>query len=231
MTGWAAVAVAAGMMAWAVRGRSSAFFAPSIYRGDPSRRTVALTFDDGPSEGTPAILEILDRHQVKATFFQCGANVLRLPAIARQVASAGHEIGNHSHTHSPMYLKPANFVMQEFGRAQNAILEVTGVRPAFLRAPYGARWFGFAEAQRQLHLTGVMWTVLGRDWKRSGDEVAETILRRTVNGAILCLHDGRELQRSPGIAATIEAVRLVVPALRDQGYQFETLTQLICPKN
>jgi peptidoglycan/xylan/chitin deacetylase (PgdA/CDA1 family) len=231
MTGWAAVAVAAGMMAWAVRGRSSAFFGPSIYRGDPSRRAVALTFDDGPSEGTPAILEILDRHQVKATFFQCGANVLRLPAIARQVASAGHEIGNHSHTHSPMYLKPANFVLQEFGRAQNAILEVTGVRPAFLRAPYGARWFGFAEAQRQLHLTGVMWTVLGRDWKRSGDEVAETILRRTVNGAILCLHDGRELQRSPGIAATIEAVRLVVPALRDQGYQFETLTQLICPKN
>jgi peptidoglycan/xylan/chitin deacetylase (PgdA/CDA1 family) len=219
------------MMAWAVRGRSSAFFAPSIYRGDPSRRTVALTFDDGPSEGTPAILEILDRHQVKATFFQCGANVLRLPAIARQVASAGHEIGNHSHTHSPMYLKPANSILQEFGRAQNAILEVTGVRPAFLRAPYGARWFGFAEAQRQLHLTGVMWTVLGRDWKRSGDEVAETILRRTVNGAILCLHDGRELQRSPGIAATIEAVRLVVPALRDQGYQFETLTQLICPKN
>jgi peptidoglycan/xylan/chitin deacetylase (PgdA/CDA1 family) len=231
MTGWAAVAVAAGMMAWAVRGRSSAFFAPSIYRGDPSRRTVALTFDDGPSEGTPAILEILDRHQVKATFFQCGANVLRLPAIARQVASAGHEIGNHSHTHSPMYLKPANSILQEFGRAQNAILEVTGVRPAFLRAPYGARWFGFAEAQRQLHLTGVMWTVLGRDWKRSGDEVAETILRRTVNGAILCLHDGRELQRSPGIAATIEAVRLVVPALRDQGCQFETLTQLICPKN
>jgi peptidoglycan/xylan/chitin deacetylase (PgdA/CDA1 family) len=219
------------MMAWAVRGRSSAFFAPSIYRGDPSRRTVALTFDDGPSEGTPAILEILDRHQVKATFFQCGANVLRLPAIARQVASAGHEIGNHSHTHSPMYLKPANSILQEFGRAQNAILEVTGVRPAFLRAPYGARWFGFAEAQRQLHLTGVMWTVLGRDWKRSGDEVAETILRRTVNGAILCLHDGRELQRSPGIAATIEAVRLVVPALRDQGCQFETLTQLICPKN
>jgi peptidoglycan/xylan/chitin deacetylase (PgdA/CDA1 family) len=219
------------MMAWAVRGRSSAFFGPSIYRGDPSRRAVALTFDDGPSEGTPAILEILDRHQVKATFFQCGANVLRLPAIARQVASAGHEIGNHSHTHSPMYLKPANFVLQEFGRAQNAILEVTGVRPAFLRAPYGARWFGFAEAQRQLHLTGVMWTVLGRDWKRSGDEVAETILRRTVNGAILCLHDGRELQRSPGIAATIEAVRLVVPALRDQGCQFETLTQLICPKN
>jgi peptidoglycan/xylan/chitin deacetylase (PgdA/CDA1 family) len=219
------------MMAWAVRGRSSAFFGPSIYRGDPSRRAVALTFDDGPSEGTPAILEILDRHQVKATFFQCGANVLRLPAIARQVASAGHEIGNHSHTHSPMYLKPANFVLQEFGRAQNAILGVTGVRPAFLRAPYGARWFGFAEAQRQLHLTGVMWTVLGRDWKRSGDEVAETILRRTVNGAILCLHDGRELQRSPGIAATIEAVRLVVPALRDQGCQFETLTQLICPKN
>ena len=218
-------------MVWAVRGRSSAVFGPSIYRGDRSRRAVALTFDDGPSESTPAILDILDKHGVKATFFQCGANVLRLPAVARQLTLAGHEIGNHSHTHPSMYLKPAGFVLQEFGRAQNAIVETTGARPAFLRAPYGARWFGFAEAQRQLDLTGVMWTVLGRDWKRTGNEVAGNLLKKTVHGAILCLHDGRELQRSPDVSATIEAVRRVVPELQDRGYEFETVTQLICPKN
>src|SRR5580693_1177919 len=90
---------AAALMAWAVRGRSSAVFGRSLWRGPRDRRAIALTFDDGPSESTPAILEVLARHAVPATFFQCGANVQRLPSIARAVCGAGHEIGNHSHTH------------------------------------------------------------------------------------------------------------------------------------
>lgn len=221
----------AGLMAWAVRGRSATFFGPSLYRGDPARNSIALTFDDGPSESTPEILEILDRHTAKATFFQCGANVARLPAVARAVASAGHEIGNHSHTHRPLYLKPARVVFEEFGRAQNEIVKTTGVRPTLLRAPYGARWFGFAEAQQQLGLTGVMWTVIGRDWKLGGDAVAARVLKASGNGAIVCLHDGRELQARPDIRATIEAIRRIVPALQDRGFQFETVSKLICPTN
>ena len=73
-------------MAWAARGRSSAVFGPSVHRGGRTRPEIALTFDDGPSESTPALLEILAAHGVPATFFQCGANVLRLPAVAREVA-------------------------------------------------------------------------------------------------------------------------------------------------
>jgi hypothetical protein len=95
----AAACAAAGFMAWAVRGRSSSVFGPSVWRGPLDRRAVALTFDDGPSESTPEILDILARHNVPATFFQCGANVERLPAVARAVGQAGHAIGNHSHTH------------------------------------------------------------------------------------------------------------------------------------
>src|ERR1700722_1001618 len=91
---------AAAVMAWAVRGRSSAVFGRSLWRGPRARRQIALTFDDGPSESTPAILDALARHAVPATFFQCGANVERLPSIARAVHSAGHEIGNHIQTHT-----------------------------------------------------------------------------------------------------------------------------------
>src|SRR5579863_2803349 len=94
-----AACAAAGFMAWAVRGRSARVLAPSFWRGPAGRRAVALTFDDGPSESTPEILEILDHYKVPATFFQIGANVKRLPEIARAVREAGHEIGNHSHTH------------------------------------------------------------------------------------------------------------------------------------
>src|SRR5450432_2062972 len=88
--------VAGAFLAWSVRGRSSAIFGRSVWRGSPHRRAISLTFDDGPSESTPAILAILAQYHVPATFFQVGANVERLPSIARTVAEAGHVIGNHS---------------------------------------------------------------------------------------------------------------------------------------
>src|ERR1017187_6356219 len=99
-------ALAAGsVLAWAVRGRSSAVFGPSLWRGNPVRPAIALTFDDGPSESTPQLLEILARHKVPATFFQCGVNVERLPAVAREVVAAGHTRSEEhtSELQSPMY--------------------------------------------------------------------------------------------------------------------------------
>src|SRR5271165_5549933 len=103
MSGSARLALAAGSavagMAWAVRGRSSSVFAPSVWRGQPGRKAIALTFDDGPSPATPALLGLLAEYHVPATFFQIGANAVALPEIARAVHAAGHEIGNHSQTH------------------------------------------------------------------------------------------------------------------------------------
>src|SRR5258706_2393564 len=90
-----AVCAASAMLAYAVRGRSSTLLAPSVYRGSRSRRAIALTFDDGPSEGTNQLLETLNRHGAPATFFVCGMNVQRLPQAVRATAAAGHEIGNH----------------------------------------------------------------------------------------------------------------------------------------
>src|SRR5580658_6474856 len=114
-------------MAWAVRGRSSAVFGPSLWRGPRSRRALALTFDDGPSESTPAILDVLARHGVAATFFQCGANAARLPNIARAVRDAGHEIGNHSQNHPFFCFHSPQFMFDQLRRAQCAIEEGAGV--------------------------------------------------------------------------------------------------------
>ena len=218
-------------MAWAVRGRSSEVFGRSVWRGLPDRRALALTFDDGPSEGTPRVLDILARYGVKATFFQCGRNVERLPDVAHSVRKAGHEIGNHSYSHSLFSLRPGRFIEQELRLAQEAIEAHTGARPQWFRAPYGVRWFGLNEAQRRLRLNGVMWTVIGYDWKQKADAVVERIARGVSNGAVICLHDGRELRAKPDIGATLEAVRRLVPLLLDQDYKFETVSQLICPKN
>src|SRR3954447_3769094 len=226
----AATLASGAFLAWAVRGRSAAVFGKSYWRGSRARPAIALTFDDGPSESTPAILDILARHNVPATFFECGANVERLAAVAREVRDAGHEIGNHSHTHPMLCFKSPAFMVEELRRAQDAIGTHTGAAPAWFRPPFGVRWFGLGGAQRQLGLTGVMWTAIGYDWNRMADEVVGRTLRGAENGAILCLHDGRELRVRPDIGVTVEAVRRLVPMLLDRGYRLETVSQLLCPK-
>jgi len=227
----AVAAASAAWMAWAVRGRASSVFAPSIWRGPRDRHAVALTFDDGPSEATPEILEILDRHKAAATFFVCGANVERLPEVARAAARAGHEIGNHSHTHPYLFLRSPGAIEADIRRAQQAIESATGVRPGCFRAPYGVRWFGLRAAQAKLHLTGVMWTAIGYDWNSGAEEVVARMAAKAANGAILCLHDGREVCVRPDVRQTVEAVRRLVPMLLDQGYKLETVSRLLCPKN
>ena len=225
----AAVAAAAGSTAWAVRGRSSAVFAPSVYRGVRDRRAIALTFDDGPSESTPQLLETLAQFQATATFFFCGANVRRLPHVAREVARRGHQLGNHSDTHDRFYLRSAGFIREQVLRAQASITDATGATPVLLRAPYGVRWFGLRDVQRQLGLTGVMWTALGLDWKLPAEGVYRRLARAAQNGAIFCLHDGRETRPDPDIRPTLEAVRRLLPELRAKGFHFETVSQILCP--
>jgi len=201
-----------------------------VWRGIPGRRALALTFDDGPSPATPAILATLGRYGVRATFFQIGKNAGAHPEIARRCRAEGHEIGNHSQTHPNFALRAPDFVLGEFSRAQEVLSRVTGQTPRFLRAPYGVRWFGFARAQQQLGLGAAMWTVIGRDWKLPAADVAARILARATDGDIICLHDGRGTETAPDASSTVEAVRMLVPTLLEKGYHFETVTEILCPK-
>ena len=223
-----ATSAAAAAMAWAVRGRSSQVFGPTIWRGNPGRRAIALTFDDGPSPATPRILDILASYNIPATFFQCGENVLRAPELSRAVCDGPHEIGNHSHTHPNFALRRPPYIVGEFLRAQRAIAEATSRTPALMRPPFGVRWFGFREMQARLGLMGVMWCVIGLDWKLAAPRIAERVLSRARDGAIICLHDGRGTLKDPDARPTIEAVRRIVPALLEKGYHFETVSQLVC---
>jgi len=214
--------------AWSVRGRSSSVFGPSVWRGGTARKAIALTFDDGPSPSTPLFLDVLAEHRVRATFFQIGANVLRYPEISRAVLAAGHEIGNHSHSHLNFSLKSAALIQDDFTRAQMALADTTGKQPTLMRAPYGVRWFGFRPMQAKLGLTGVMWTVIGLDWKRSATEIADRVLSHATEGGIICLHDGRGLRDNPDVTPALEAVRRIVPSLIAAGYHFESVSELLC---
>lgn len=206
-----------------------------MYRGRRDRPSLALTFDDGPSERTTELLSLLRREGVPATFFLCGSNVLRLPQIAREIAAAGHEIGNHSHSHPLFCFRSVGFIESEFRRAQEVITETTGQRPRLLRAPFGVRWFGFRRAQRRLNLLGVMWTVIGLDWKLPAEAIVRRVAGRigspgrAANGSIICLHDGRVTRPNPDISATLDAVAQLIPLFRRRGFAFETVSQILCP--
>ncbi len=228
VAGGAAIASAASL-AYAVRVPSCSWLAPSVHRGPGNRRSIALTFDDGPSESTPALLEILDRHRAPATFFQIGANVRRLPQVAREVAAAGHEIGNHTDTHPMLALKSSGFIYNELAAAQETIEHATGRRPHYFRAPYGVRWFGLRQAQQRLSLAGVMWSTIALDWKRQTPDVVSRLIGGAAPGAILCLHDGRVLNCNPDIGTTLQAVRELLPKLIELGFHFEKVTDILCP--
>jgi peptidoglycan-N-acetylglucosamine deacetylase len=221
--------VSAGALAYAVRVPSCSWLDSSVGRGSDTRPAIALTFDDGPSESTAQLLEILARHRAPASFFQCGTNVRRLPGVAREVAAAGHEIGNHTDTHPLLALKSPGFIQRELSAAQESIEHATGVRPRYFRAPYGARWFGLRAAQQRQGLLGLTWTAIALDWKRQTPAVVSRLLRGATRGAIFCLHDGRALEHRPDISVTLQAVRELLPKLMEQGFHFEKVTDILCP--
>ena len=223
--------IAAGGMACAVRAPWCDWLAPSVYKGKSGRKSLALTFDDGPSESTIDLLDLLDLYGVRATFFMCGANVRRLPDVAQEVFCRGHEIGNHTYSHKALYLRSAEYIEREVAAAQQTFEDVLYFRPKYFRAPFGCRWFGLGAAQARHDLMGVMWTVIGLDWKYLADQVARRIADRARPGGIICLHDGRGLQINPNIQNTLDALSWALPFLQKQGYKFETVSELLCPTN
>lgn len=218
---------AAGLFAWAVRGRSAQWLAPSVWRFPPGRRHIALTFDDGPSESTPALLELLARHNARATFFVCGQNAARLPHVLRAIAAAGHEIGNHTWSHPRLDFTSTARMRDEIRRTQEIVQSAAGVTPRLFRAPYGVRWFGLRRIQREFGLLGVMWTAIGLDWKAPAPAVAARLARSTADGSILCLHDGRLLQPNPDISITLDAVRQILPLFHKSDLSTATVSAML----
>lgn len=216
-----------GLMAYAVRGRSASLLCRNYWKGPAGRKALALTFDDGPSESTLDLLSLLHDYQVRATFFQCGHHVRRLPYVAARCAAMGHEIGNHTDTHPALYFRSGSFIYQQIERCQQIIEETSGVRPGLFRPPFGARWFGLREALEKLELRNVMWTEIAQDWKLPPSGIVAHMGPKASAGAILCFHDGRELQHSPNVMATLESLRTLLPRWLDEGYEFVTTSELL----
>lgn len=228
----------AGAVAWALAARklgAALFFAPDPFlfwsvvgpraqglvrlatHFATDRREVWLTIDDGPDpDDTPRLLDLLDQHGAKATFFVVGERAERHPELVREIVRRGHEVAHHTHTH-PRFLfwcaGPARLAA-ELDRG-TAALRAAGVRPRWFRPPVGIKPFLLAPALAARDLRGVSWTVRSGDCRSSSPEaVAASVAARVHPGSIVLLHEG------PGVPAAVRVTGLarVLSALAAQGY-------------
>jgi len=180
--------------------------------GDPVDCTLlacaSLTFDDGPSSLTPALLDVLDGRRAAATFYVQGSAVARNPGIAARTVAAGHEIANHTWAHPDLTKLTDAQVRDEVRRAQDAIANATGVRASSIRPPYGA---SDQRVRALVALPFVVWDLDTRDWQRPGvDVVIDRAAGGAVPGSIVLMHDTHE--------DTIEAVPSIIDRLRSRGF-------------
>lgn len=183
---------------------------------------VALTFDDGPHEpNTNRLLEILAREDVRVTFFEVGQNVLKHPALARAIAAAGHEIGNHSRTHANLgKLESLEQIRAEVVDTQTILRETIGVAPVVFRAPFGSHGPALWTVLDELKLPSVLSAIHVGDWEK--DITAERIIERASAakaGDVILLHTWQD--------KTLEAMPEIIRRLRAKGLRFVSASELI----
>lgn len=185
---------------------------------------IALTFDDGPHPIlTQEILDILDRYGVQATFFMVGVNVINYPDAARAVIRAGHEVGNHTYSHTHMKWLSRIEVEDELGRCEDALEELCEYRPHLFRPPEGAVNAYIENCSEDNDYTLVLWSLDTRDWEnKNTEQIVDTVLSRINPGDIILMHDyiGRQ-------SKTPEALEILLPRLIEQGFEPVTVSELI----
>lgn len=188
------------------------------------RMEIALSFDDGPHPRyTPEILSILAEYGVRATFFMVGENVGYYPDAATAVLEAGHEIGNHTFSHHRMRRMSLGEIREEILACEDAISSLGEYRPRFVRPPEGCMNDGLRQAAAELDYRIVLWDVDTLDWAHTPPAtIAQHILDEVEAGDIILMHDFIG-HNSP----TPAALRLVIPALLEQGYHFVTVGELV----
>ncbi len=205
------------------KSRSFQFFGELLTTIPNDDNKIALTFDDGPTENTAAILDKLDELGVKATFFVCGDGIDARLEDAKAIVQAGHELGNHSYSHKRMIFKSYDFCKEEVAET-NELIRASGYDgEIFFRPPYGKKLFVLPYYLNQNDMKTVMWsiepeTILG--YNASPDEIAQYVIDNVKSGSIILLHPMFNAEN------VLEALDILVPKLQEQGYKFGRVADL-----
>lgn len=191
-------------------------------------KVLALTYDDGPNDPhTFKLLEVLAKHDVRATFFMMGRYAQQRPDIARAVAQTGHVIGNHTLTHPNLIFKSAAETRRELVECRKVLHEAIGEHSNLFRPPFGGRRPATLRVARELGLQPVMWNVIGYDWDAPSAEVIEKkIVRQMRGGDVILLHDGEHRAFGADRAQTVIATENLIRRYKDQGCEFLTVEEM-----
>lgn len=192
-------------------------------RVETRQKVVALTFDDGPTENTEEILAILDKNCKKATFFVCGIDIEKNPALASRIVEAGHEIGNHSYSHRRMVFMTYSDVAKEIEATDKMIRKAGWVDAIHFRPPYGKKLFVLPFYLAENGRRTIMWSIEPdsySDIASDPNKIIDYTCNQIQPGSIILLH---AMNNRP----SREAIGGIVKALQSQGYRFVTVSELL----
>ena len=196
--------------------------------GPMDRGNVAVTFDDGPHpDGTPAVLDELDRLGWTATFFVIGEQVRRYPDVVRETMRRGHRIGLHGDRHEYLIRRSPAAAWQDLARSRDVTGEVTGSDVTWWRPPYGVLSGPSLLAARRLKVRPVLWSAWGRDWRSlaTPESVVGDLESGRLDGGTLLLHDSDVMSAPGSWRTTVAALPLLADRLRARGLQVQALPQ------
>jgi len=241
--GLAAIAAGfAGLTGYGAAYPRAQLFGPTVSRtGAPNK--MAITFDDGPNPSiTPKLLDLLAKHNARATFFLVGKFVRECPDLTQEILARGHALGNHTDTHPNLFLCGPRKTAEELRRCGDSIRKAAGIEPRWFRPPFGVRspWLNGIVKSQGMHT--VMWTLIPGDWRV---KPAEWLIQRMnpiagharselppatgygsgLTGDILCLHDGNHRHLNGDRAHTVAALEYWLPRWSDLGLEFVTMDE------
>ncbi len=185
---------------------------------DPSKKMVAITFDDGPhATNTYKILEILEKNNAKATFFMLGQNVTYYPEVVKAVYNSGSEIGIHSWSHPDLTKLESAKILEEIQNTSDKVYGLTGYRPKLVRPPYGAL---NSVVKSTISLPFILWNIDSLDWKsRDEKQIVPLVMNDVEDGDIILLHDIH--------STTVPAAEKIISQLVEQDYQLVTVSEML----
>ena len=225
-----AAAVAASAAGYQTMAPQGQWYGRSFTGLKGKTKKIALTYDDGPNDPyTLQLMDVLAKHKVRATFFLIGRFVSRRPNIVRDLAKAGHVLGNHTYTHAPLIFQTSVQVRIQLTSCRQAIEDAIGEHSNLFRPPYGGRRPAVFQIARELGLEPVMWNAIGYDWldTTTPQRIEHNVAKSIRGGDVVVLHDGSHKRLGTDRSKTVAATDLLISRYKAEGYEFVTIPELM----
>jgi peptidoglycan-N-acetylglucosamine deacetylase len=229
LIGAAAIATAASAAGYQSLAPTGQWFGRTFIGLDRPSRQLALTYDDGPNDPyTLRLLEVLARHDLRATFFLIGRFVEQRPDITRELVKAGQVVGNHTFTHPSLTFKSPRELRTQLTGCERALTDAVGAHSNLFRPPFGARRPAVLRIARQMGFEPIMWSVTGYDWNApSVEHIERKVTTKVRGGDVILLHDGRHRAFGTDRSHTVTATDRLISRYKSEGYEFVTIPEMM----